>query len=122
MYDFIYFKYYQFSLFQKDMHPFFDSNLNVPFYATLLFSIIELSNMFTFLIYFNIIDNSKIDGFYIYFVLLPLLGLNYLYFLRRKKWKSIIKKYTENEPKFYVIYSTGVVIYTILSLYLFIIT
>jgi len=122
MYDFIYFKYYQFSLFLKDIHPLFDSNLNIPFNATLLFSLIELSNIFTFLTYFNIIDNSKIDGFFLCFVLLPLLGLNYLYFLRRKKWKSIIKKYTENEPKYYVIYSTGVVVYTILSLYFFIIT
>jgi len=83
-------------------------------------SLVELSNVLTILMYLkvqNISGNYNLDCILIFLIIY---SFNCFLFLKNKRYQLIEKKITENEPKYYVIGTTAVVMYTILSFYLFI--
>ena len=119
MYNYYYYKLYNFVKSIKENIK--GSALSsIEFDPIFLFSIFESLNIATLWLIFDfesITTNYNLDFLIVFLIFL---SFNYLYFIKNKKYKIIIKKCRNKNINFQLVGDIVSIIYTILSIYLFV--
>jgi hypothetical protein len=119
MYNYYYYKLYNFVKSIKENIK--GSALSsIEFDPIFLFSIFESLNIATLWLIFDfesITTNYNLDFLIVFLIFL---SFNYLYFIKNEKYKIIIKKCRNKNINFQLVGDIVSIIYTILSIYLFV--